>query len=140
MFKATTIALLCAGLGSAALADGKGTPAIEPRVIIDDAASSSGNGNAVAITVMLLAAVLIATSDNSALVSDARLKTDIRPAGRAANGLPLYDFRYAGDTTTWRGVMAQDVLNHTPEAVITLDNGYHAVNYKMLGIEMTRVD
>jgi hypothetical protein len=71
--------------------------------------------------------------------SDARLKTDITPIGYAENGLPLYEFRYIGGTTRYRGVMAQDVLQHTPDAVVTLSNGYLGVNYGMLGLRMTRV-
>jgi len=69
-------------------------------------------------------------------ISDRRLKTDIRKVGVAANGLPLYTFRYMGGDVQFRGVMAQDVLNHTPEAVVTLPSGYLAVNYGMLGLTM----
>jgi hypothetical protein len=35
--------------------------------------------------------------------------------------------------------MAQDVLAHTPEAVITHPSGHLMVNYDMLGMEVTRV-
>lgn len=59
--------------------------------------------------------------------------------GAAANGLPLYEFRYLGGDTRYRGVMAQDVLRHTPEAVVTKPNGYMAVRYDMLGLEMSIV-
>lgn len=72
-------------------------------------------------------------------VSDVRLKTDIAPIGYAENGLPLYEFRYIGGTTRYQGVMAQDVLQHTPDAVVTLPNGYFGVNYGLLGLHMTRV-
>jgi hypothetical protein len=71
--------------------------------------------------------------------SDARLKTDVKFIGRAENGLPLYEFRYIGGTTRYRGVMAQDVLQHTPDAVVTLPNGYLGVDYGMLGLRMMRV-
>jgi hypothetical protein len=73
------------------------------------------------------------------MISDIRLKTDIERVGVAANGLPLYNFRYLGDQVTYRGVMAQDVLERFPEAVCTMPNGYFAVRYGMLGLEMTRV-
>jgi hypothetical protein len=72
-------------------------------------------------------------------LSDLRLKADIVRVGTAANGLPLYEFRYLGGETRYRGVMAQDVLRHTPEAVVTMDNGYLAVRYDRLGLEMTAV-
>ncbi|MEW9805452.1 tail fiber domain-containing protein [Mesorhizobium sp. ZMM04-5] len=71
--------------------------------------------------------------------SDIRLKTDIKPAGTASNGLPLYDFRYLWSDEVYRGVMAQDVLEVFPDAVTTMPNGYLAVRYDMLGLEMTRV-
>ncbi|HEY6631598.1 MAG TPA: tail fiber domain-containing protein, partial [Rhizobiaceae bacterium] len=71
--------------------------------------------------------------------SDIRLKTDIEKVGVAANGLPLYTFKYLGGDAVYRGVMAQDVLRIRPEAVSTMPNGYLAVHYDMLGMEMTRI-
>jgi hypothetical protein len=71
--------------------------------------------------------------------SDIRLKTDIEKVGVAANGLPLYTFRYIGGDIVYRGVMAQDVLAVLPEAVSIMPNGYLAVRYDMLGLEMTRL-
>jgi hypothetical protein len=71
--------------------------------------------------------------------SDIRLKTDIEKVGIAANGLPLYNFRYIGSDAVYRGVMAQDVLELYPEAVCTMPNGYLGVRYDMLGMRMTRV-
>lgn len=77
--------------------------------------------------------------DCALAASDRRLKTDIEPMGVAANGLPLYNFRYVGGQTVFRGVMAQDVLEHTPSAVVRLSNGYLAVNYRMLDLRMITV-
>jgi hypothetical protein len=71
-------------------------------------------------------------------VSDVRLKTDIEKVGIAANGLPLYTFKYLGSDAVYRGVMAQDVLKVLPEAVALMPNGYFAVHYDMLGIKMER--
>lgn len=71
--------------------------------------------------------------------SDIRLKTDITRTGTADNGLPLYHFRYIGQAQLWEGVMAQDVLAHTPDAVVDL-GGYYGVNYEMLGLEMQPVN
>lgn len=73
------------------------------------------------------------------VLSDLRLKTDIEKVGVAANGLPLYTFKYIGGDAVYRGVMAQDVLNTFPEAVCIMPNGYLAVRYDTLGMEMTRV-
>ena len=141
MFKKVTVAVFATALAGMAHAGDLSAPKIEPRVVVDDAAGSSGNGNGLAITLMLLAAIaIVADGSSGPLPSDARLKTDIHPVGHAANGLPLYEFRYIGDKTLWRGVMAQDVLAHTPEAVVTMDNGFYAVDYQMLGLTMQRVD
>jgi hypothetical protein len=78
-------------------------------------------------------------SEVPAKPSDVRLKTDIEKVGLAANGLPLYNFRYIGEDAVYRGVMAQDVLEVFPEAVCIMPNGYLAVRYDMLGMRMTRV-
>ncbi|GIT92420.1 hypothetical protein JANAI62_28780 [Jannaschia pagri] len=72
--------------------------------------------------------------------SDMRLKKDIVPTGREAAGLPVYSYRYLGGTKRYEGVMAQDVLSVRPEAVVVGPFGYMAVNYGILGIEMTAVD
>lgn len=66
--------------------------------------------------------------------SDARLKTHIKPIG-VKNGHVIYEWQYAGTRTRFRGVMAQDVIDFMPSAVI-VQNGYYAVNYSMLGLEM----
>ncbi|MCB1842563.1 MAG: hypothetical protein KDI09_06335, partial [Halioglobus sp.] len=68
--------------------------------------------------------------------SDVRLKTDITVVGRADNGLPLYHFRYIGGQTLYEGVMAQDVLDYMPAAVVPMEDGFLAVNYQMLGLRM----
>lgn len=62
--------------------------------------------------------------------SDARLKENIRRIGTAHNGLPIYSFRYRGDTMTQTGLMAQDVLHVKPDAVVTMPNGFMAVDYE----------
>lgn len=76
---------------------------------------------------------------NAGNASDIRLKTDITVVGAHENGLPLYEFRYIEGTTRYRGVMAQDVMNHTPEAVLVMPNGYLAVDYELIGMEMSEV-
>ncbi|WP_164084862.1 midcut-by-XrtH protein [Pseudazoarcus pumilus] len=80
-----------------------------------------------------------AKAGNAGNASDLRLKTDIVQVGVAANGLPLYEFRYLDGATRYRGVMAQDVLQHTPAAVRMRADGYMAVDYGMLGLEMQPV-
>jgi len=77
----------------------------------------------------------------TAYASDARLKKNITQVGLYESlGLPMYEFEYiGGDGRVFRGVMAQDVEIKYPDAVITKDDGYKAVNYSMLGIEMMEV-
>lgn len=70
--------------------------------------------------------------------SDARLKTDITRVGTTPQGFGLYTWRYHGQAETWRGVIAQDVLKTTPEAIKTEDNGFLAVDYAKLGLKMER--
>ena len=72
-------------------------------------------------------------------VSDLRLKTDITRIGTAAHGLPLYTFRYIGETDLYEGVMAQDVLHVMPTAVSVAEDGYYRVDYEQLGIPFRRL-
>lgn len=65
----------------------------------------------------------------AALMSDIRLKHNIKRIGSLANGLATYVFSYVGDTARHFGVMAQQALQIVPEAVIKCDNGYYAVDY-----------
>lgn len=82
---------------------------------------------------------LVVDSQGIPLPSDVRLKTDIEKVGVAANGLPVYNFKYIGSDAVYRGVMAQDVLEVLPEAVSTMSNGFLGVRYDMLGMRMTRI-
>ncbi len=72
--------------------------------------------------------------------SDIRLKRDIEAIGTLANGLTLYKFKYLWSDTDMVGVMAQEVLNVVPEAVITGEDGFYRVNYDKLGISMMTFD
>ncbi len=72
--------------------------------------------------------------------SDIRLKDHIHLVGTTVLGLPLYDFRYIGQTGTYEGVMAQDVMRVMPEAVYMASDGYYRVRYNLLGIAMKRLD
>ena len=138
---ATTLAaaLALGPMTTAASAGSLAGPAVEQDIIIQQAATSSINPHLLppVLFVAFVGASLLFTP--TAALSDARLKTDVTRAGTADNGLPLYHFRYAGQSQTWEGVMAQDVLSHTPEAVIEVGD-YYAVDYGMLGLEMRAVD
>src|SRR5262249_26029580 len=69
-------------------------------------------------------------------VSDARLKRDITPIAKLENGLRLYRYRYAWSDTLYVGVLAQEVLEVAPSAVLRGADGYLRVNYARLGLRM----
>ena len=56
--------------------------------------------------------------------SDERMKTDIKPIGKAGSvlGLTAYEFRYKGEKKKRKGYMAQDVRKVLPEAVEEFDD------------------
>lgn len=62
--------------------------------------------------------------------SDRRLKEDVTRVGTAANGLPIYTFRYKGQSQIHMGFMADEVEKIHPEAVGE-QSGYKTVNYEM---------
>lgn len=67
--------------------------------------------------------------------SDIRLKENIVPVGED-KGYPIYEWNYIGAPDRFRGVMAQDVLEITPEAVVMEDDGFYAVYYDRIGLTM----
>jgi hypothetical protein len=73
--------------------------------------------------------------------SDRRLKENIELVGRDERTmLPLYEFEYInGSGRRFLGVMAQDVAESHPDMVFTMPDGFMAVNYAGLGIEMVEV-
>jgi hypothetical protein len=83
-----------------------------------------------------------AAMKTAGMFSDRRLKQNIELVGRDERTmLPLYEFEYInGSGRRFLGVMAQDVLETHPDMVFTMPDGYMAVNYAGLGIEMVEVD
>jgi len=140
MRKHLTATMLAVSLtATTAIAGPPQAPVVSSQSVASDAAKAEIDRGIVAA--LAFSVVLVAlTAGSTPALSDIRLKTDIEPVGSAPNGLTLYTFRYKGFNALYQGVMAQDVLAHTPEAVVTLPGGYYAVNYDMLGLEMTRVD
>ena len=66
-----------------------------------------------------------AAAGNPAIMSDRRVKEDIKQVGTLDNGLPVYTFRYKGGSVTHMGVMAQDVEQVNPDAVVEIDGIKH---------------
>lgn len=73
--------------------------------------------------------------------SDIRLKQNIERVGfDERTQLPIYEFEYkATPGERFRGVMAHEVEVNFPEAVITRPDGYKAVFYERLGMQMVKV-
>lgn len=65
----------------------------------------------------------------AAIISDRRVKEQVKQVGRLDNGLPVYTFNYLGDPATHLGLMAQDVEKLIPEAVVEI-SGIKLVNYE----------
>lgn len=72
-------------------------------------------------------------------LSDERLKDNIELVGKE-KGHNIYEFDYRDGSGRFRGVMAQDVIKTDPDAVMTMPNGYMAVNYDKLGLKMESVN
>jgi hypothetical protein len=64
------------------------------------------------------------------LASDVRVKENLKSDG-TWNGFSVYKYNYIGDSTPRRGVIAQEVEETHPEAVVEIDGVKH-VNYSAL--------
>ncbi|HQT64791.1 MAG: hypothetical protein B7Z75_06495 [Acidocella sp. 20-57-95] len=77
---------------------------------------------------------LTANGSGVAILSDIRLKKDIRRIGTHSLGIGLYEYSYLGSNIRHTGVMAQEVLRVAPHAVITGANGFYSVDYSLIGL------
>ena len=71
--------------------------------------------------------------------SDRRLKTNIVPLGYSEHfQIPIYSFNYKTDlNTTYKGVMAQDLLEMNFNHAIIIDgDGYYNVLYDLIDVDM----
>lgn len=83
---------------------------------------------------------LFSLGGSAMMMSDIRLKENIKPVGVMPNGLTLYSFEYVDEVKSHPlagkgihvGVMAQEVEQVFPYAVKTLDDGYKVVDYGLL--------
>jgi hypothetical protein len=82
---------------------------------------------------------MISAAAGAAAKSDYRLKENIKHVGKE-KGYNLYHYNYIGNPTRFKGVMAQEVMKATPEAVTVMDNGYYGVYYDKLGLQMEVVN
>jgi hypothetical protein len=90
---------------------------------------SAVNGLATTAALMPLAVL-------GAFISDERVKRDIAEVGRLPSGIRIYRFRYSWSDQVFVGVLAQEVAQVVPEAVIRGGDGYLRVNYARLGTRL----
>ena len=70
--------------------------------------------------------------------SDIRMKENIELIGQLPSGLNVYNFEYKPEFKdlaghgAFTGVMAQEAEKVIPKAVVTMPNGYKAVNYSLI--------
>jgi hypothetical protein len=69
-----------------------------------------------------------------AFISDQRLKRDIELLTRRDDGLGVYRYRYLWSDEVYVGVMAQEVAELYPSAVVRGTDGYLRVYYAQLGM------
>ena len=77
-----------------------------------------------------------AFSGANATSSDVRLKENIIKVGNSPSGLNIYEWNYIWGSPRYSGVMAQEIINIIPEAVVTMPNGYLGVNYAKIDVDM----
>jgi hypothetical protein len=70
--------------------------------------------------------------------SDSRLKREVARVGTHPMGFGIYRFKYLWSDVAYRGVLAQEVLEKAPHAVVEGPGGFLAVDYAALGMQMTR--
>jgi len=74
--------------------------------------------------------------------SDANLKENIKKIGTSEKGVAIYEFEYKNKNLgegVFQGVMAQDLLDSNPEAVLSDDNGFLSVDYSKIDVEFKRI-
>ena len=116
----------------------------EPTITeVEEPAAAASSAPWLPLILLVGVGLLIASQDDNSdeqiRASDMRVKRDIVRVGTAANGLPLYQYKYLWSDTVYEGVMAQDVLKAFPDAIVRRAFGLLTVNYSTLGLKMTKV-
>jgi endosialidase-like protein len=73
-------------------------------------------------------------------LSDVRLKRDIFRVARLDNGIDLYRYRYTWSDQLYVGVMAEEVAEVMPSAVMRGVDGYLRVDYGRVGLRLMTWD
>src|SRR5439155_23739065 len=90
------------------------------------------------LTVERAAAQTNTTSSRARTVSDRRLKKDVIRVAEHPAGFGICRFKYLWSDTQYLGVIAQEVLEVMPDAVVRGDDGFLRVDYAAIGMHMER--
>ena len=73
--------------------------------------------------------------------SDIQLKENITYIDKSPEGHSIYEWNYKGEPKSrrYKGVIAQDLLETAPNAVVEMDNGYLGVIYDEIDVNLTTV-
>ena len=71
--------------------------------------------------------------------SDIQLKENITFIDKSPAGHSIYEWNYKGEpeSNRYQGVMAQELLETAPHAVVTMDDGYLGVKYDEIDVDCT---
>ncbi len=73
-------------------------------------------------------------------LSDERVKENIVKIKYSDSGIPIYHFNYKGDSTTWSGTMAQDLIKLNKDHAVAMGgDGFYRVNYNLIDVDMREV-
>ena len=72
----------------------------------------------------------------ASVLSDRRLKKNIKLVGKSPSGLNIYNFEYKNKQGVYQGVMSDEIPQN---AVIASGDGYDRVNYNMLDVEFKQI-
>ena len=79
------------------------------------------------------------SQSRGAMRSDIQLKENITYINTSPEGHSIYEWNYKGEPESrrYQGVMAQELLETTPHAVVTMDDGYLGVKYDEIDVKFT---
>jgi hypothetical protein len=90
------------------------------------------------LTVERAAAQPNTTSSRPLTTSDRRLKKEVTRMAVHPAGFGIHGFKYLWSDIEHVGVIAQEVLEVMPDAVVRGDDGFLRVDYAALGMQMER--
>ena len=70
--------------------------------------------------------------------SDINLKENIKTVGKSPSGIDIVEFNYKNQSERFRGVIAQDIQDKYPNAVVNKDR-YLAVDYSKIDVSFERI-